>query len=219
MVNSEFGIRSSELRPHSAFGFTLVELLVTTSLMALVGGATVAALGGGVRVWQRAAEMGTEHERALVAFEQMRRDLQLVRQFRPVPFDGSYNQYVFAAVSRAQNTKSKLAEIGSLGYFLNERDHRLCRSFIPYRLMKRERLTDHCETVLEDVTQVRFDYFGKDAASGEVDWRNSWESEMPPMAVKAEMVIQPARRQAASRSFVVYLERTPASDDENDKES
>ena len=205
-----YGLRSSP--PHQNFwcggslGFTLVELLVTTSLMALVGGAAVAALSGGLRVWERAAETGTGQESLLIAFTQLRRDLQNVRAFKPVPFDGAYDRFTFATADVEHPDATGPQEVGQRGYYLDELHHVLCRAYVPYRLMRRERITDRCRTVLEGVTRVRFSYFGTDKDSGAAGWSQHWRSTEAPIAVKAELAIQSDRRQPAStQTFVINL--------------
>lgn len=185
--------------------FTLVELLVTTSLMALVGGATVAALAGGLRVWEFTSRVGTSQPAALVAFDRMRRDVQNVRRFRPIPFTGSHEQCAFAAVERASPDAETPKELGRLGYFLDPRNHRLCRSFVPYRVMGRERLTDRCHAVLEEATRVRFSYFGSGDGSGHVGWSGSWEGHEPPLAVKCEVTVHERGREAITHTFLTTL--------------
>ena len=196
---SQFDIR------HARSGFTLVELLVTTSLMALVGGAAVAALSGGVRVWERAAAYGVQQQSSLLAFDQLRRDLQNVRTFTSVPFDGVYNQCSFAAVEHEKPTDDLPGEIGRLGYFLDERRGLLCRSFVPYRLMKRYRLTERCQPVLEGATRVRFSYYGAEEEGGTPDWHEHWKLPTPPLAIKSEFVVQVNTQQATTHSFVIAL--------------
>ena len=174
----------SRPKGHSASqgGFTLVELLVATSIMTLVGGVCVAVLAGGIGVWQRAMEYGTKDQASLIASERMRRDLQNVRRFAPIPPEGTSAQYTFAAVDRAE--PGALAELGQLGYFLDLRERRLCRAFVPYRLMRRSRLRNHCQPVLDGVTRLAMSYFGAEGEGGDARWSRSWESSEPPAAVK-----------------------------------
>lgn len=186
-------------------GFTLVELLVTTSLMALVGGATVAALAGGVRVWERAAELGIHRQNALLAFEHIRRDTQNARRFAPVPFEGAYDQVAFAAVDDDPSGPTGAAELGRLGYFLDQRNHVLCRSFVPYRLMRRVRLTERCRAVGDEVTRVRFAFFGPEEAHGTARWVERWRSSDPPMAVRVELSVLGGDQRATAYSWVISL--------------
>ena len=185
--------------------FTIVELLVTTSLMALVGGTAVAALAGGIRVWERATAYGTQQQSAVITAGDLRRDLQNLRRFAPVPFDGVYQQWSAAAVERVSPGEEGPPEIGRLGYFLDEHRQLLCRSFVPYRLMKRYRLTERCQPVLEGVTRVRFSYYGTEEESGTLDWHDRWKSTTPPIAVKSEFLLRTNDRQTTPHSFVIAL--------------
>jgi hypothetical protein len=209
----------SRYRKGSQFkGFALVELLITTSLMALVVGAIVAVLSGGFRVWKRALEYGTHEQASLIAFEGMRRDFHNRRRFALVPFEGNYEEAGFAAVSHAEPhghgprqgvdpRPDTPREIGRLGYYLDGHRHLLCRSFVPYRLMRRVRLRDHCDVVLEDVQRVRFEYFGSPSGvdADESAWSTRWESPDPPLAVKTSLVIQEPGQPATTHTSIVYL--------------
>ncbi len=183
-----------------------MELLVTTSLMVLVGGATVASLSGGLRVWERAQAFGMEHQETLIGLEQLRRGLQGVRRFTPIPFEGSYQQCAFAAAGRDQPEGELSLEIGRLGYFLNERQHLLCRSFVPYRLMTRQQLTSRCEAVLTDVIRLRFRYFGDETGEGSNErWASRWRAPEPPVALQGEVTIQKPNRPPQTHTFLIPL--------------
>ncbi len=184
--------------------FTLVELLVTTSLLALVGAAAVAALAGGLRVWNRAAEFGTQQQATLIALKRMRDDLQSFRHFHPIHFDGVYNEYAYPAVGQERPEADGLAEIGRAGFFLDERQHLLCRSFVPYRRIREVRVTDHCHPILEGVTRLRFEYFGRQA-DGTVRWADQWDATSPPLAVKWDLTLQEGRAPAVTQTSSVFF--------------
>lgn len=188
-------------------GFTLIELLVAGSIMALVGGACVAALTGGVHVWQRAMQQGTDDESTIIAFERMRRDLQNVRRFAPIPPEGSVDQYAFAAVDHG--TLEGPEELGQMGYFVDARRRLLCRGFVPYPRMERSRLRDECQPVLEGVTRLQFAYFGMDEKGKNYEWAQSWHSAEPPNAVKVSIVVEGTDRQPHTHSFLVSVMSVP----------
>ena len=185
-------------------GFTLVELLVTTSLLALVGGAAVAALAGGLRVWNRASEFGTQQQATLIALQRMRNDLQSFRHFHFIHFDGVYNEYAYPAVGQEQPEADGIAEIGRVGFFLDEHQHVLCRSFVPYRRIRQVRVTDRCQAILEDVTRLRFAYFGRQA-DGTVRWADQWDATSPPLAVKWDLTLQEGRKPATTQTSIVFF--------------
>ena len=193
----------------------MVELLVTTSLMALVGGATVATFSAGMRVWERATTFGVGQQASLLALDEIRRDLQNVRRFEPLPFRGSYDRYEFATVERDRSSSAEEpAELGRLGVFLDERRGVLCRSFVPYRVARRARLTDRCQVMLEGVRRVRFRYFGTDQGRGTTDWFERWGSADPPAAVTCEITVE-EHRQRIPYTLLVYLEGTSPNEDAN----
>ena len=188
--------------------FTLVELLVTTSLMAFVGGVIVAALAGGLWVWERSHEASANQHAALIALDGLQKDVRNLRHFRPVPFDGDYDHFEAAAVGWADPHAGGPEELGRVGYFLDERRHVLCRSFVPYRLANRQRLRDRCHVVLEDATRIRVSYFGTGEESGQTGWVEHWHSTTLPMALKGEVVTQPPHRAAISQAFLVSVMTT-----------
>ena len=202
----EFPLSPSTYHPSPITGLTLVELLVTTSLMALVGGTAVSALVGGVRVWQRALQVGMHEETILVAGRRMDRDLHNLRRCALVPVEGAYDRFSFAGADRQNHDDpSALLEIGRVGYFLRSRDHVLCRSFVPYRLMHGVRLTDQCQPVLEGVQRMRVRYYGTDSERGALRWSEHWKEAEPPLAVQIELGVAPERGAVSSHTFVVSL--------------
>lgn len=191
-------------------GVTLVELLVAISLMALVGGAAVAALAGGVRVWERAVALGSHRQAALIAFDRLRRDVQNARRFEALVFEGTYDQLAFAAVEPDASEADAPPELGRLGYFLDPRRQILCRSFVPYRLVKRVRLRDRCQAVLEGVTQVRFAFFGPDPERSETRWVERWRSPDLPTGIRIDLSVRGGKTAGITHSFLVSLtNRTP----------
>ena len=170
-------------------GFTLVEILVTASLMAVVGAATVAALSGGIRVWERAVQFGVSRQASVMVCGRFRQDLQNLRQFAPIPFTGTYEEVAFATVGQDVADRTRPPELGTLSYVLDERAHSLCRAFVPYRQLRRVRLKERCQDILDGLTRLRFAYFGVSEEGGDAGWTDRWESVEPPLAVKVEIAM------------------------------
>ena len=185
-------------------GLTLVELLVTVALMALVAGACAATFAGGLRVWERLAALGARQAWVPVAFDEIRRDLHRVRRFKPIPFAGRYDRVSFPALVAAIGADGVEAdEIGQRGYFFDSARRRLCQSAQPYRRLRHDRLTDACSPVLTDVERVRMSYYGVDPDSGVNGWSGSWSGPEPPLAVKIE--VTPEARDAETQTLLVQL--------------
>jgi len=176
-------------------GFTLVEMLVAASLMALVAGTTVAALNGGLSVWERASGVSRHEEAALITFSQLRRDLHNARRFSPIRFDGSYDAFTFAAAEASGDNPEGIAELGQLGYHVNGRHHTLCRTFVPYRRLRRARMRDQCHAVLGEIQKIRAAYFNG------AGWQERWEEEELPLAVKLAVTSESGE----TNTFVVSM--------------
>jgi prepilin-type N-terminal cleavage/methylation domain-containing protein len=200
-------------------GFTLIEMLITLSLMLLTAGAVMASVAGGFRLWQRASSYNISEQAALLAFEGLRKDLHSAAPFALVPFSGVYDELSFAMVSGDRTRPKAPDQLGRHGYYLNGHHHVLCRSFVPFPQAGEVRLKDRCEVVLEDVQRLRFDYYGtKDTGgTGEPGWSESWEEAHAPDAVKISVTIQEGRRPSGSYSTVLGL--LPAGKVQDDKES
>jgi prepilin-type N-terminal cleavage/methylation domain-containing protein len=183
-------------------GFSLLELLLAVSLMALAGMAATAALGGGIRVWQRAQAFGTGPQAAAVAWSRLERDLHNVRRFGPLPFDGSGRRLTFASVQRASDEPDAAAELGRLGYYHDEAQGLLCRTFVPYRLLSREGARARCHPILEDVARVRFSYLDGDSGG----WVGGWEEDRPPRAVKLEVTVGRRAGAGTPQTFLGLLD-------------
>ena len=192
-------------------GLTLVELLVTSALMALVAGASVATLSGGFKVWQRLQTLGQQSQWIEVAFDEMRRDFRNARRFSLIPFKGTYNQVSFPTLVEVRTDADvSWQEIGRTGYYLDRRDRRLCRSQHPYRVIRRRRLQDACVSVMSDVERLTFSYYRFDRDTETYAWTNSWSSSEPPLAVKMEIGHRdPATRRIMTRSLLVQLPAAP----------
>lgn len=194
----------------SRSALTLVEMLITMALMALVAGAIVAALTSGFKVYQRAREAGTTTQRAMIAFDETNKDLRSYREFGLVKFEGDYDAFTFPVARRAAGDPSLPLELGGLTYFLDAKRKALCRSFVPFRLSRRMRYERPCEAVLDDVSRLRFEYFGAEEPDGVASWAGSWESRRAPLAVKASVTTEePGRRPVSHTWFISLARQTP----------
>lgn len=169
-------------------GFTLVELLVTTALVSLIGATVVAAVSGCLRVWSKVSVYGDTKSWTEVGFEGIRRDLHNIKKFSPIGFDGEYDAVTFPALVRQPLSDGEtIGEVGQAGYYFDSRHKRLCRSELPYRMMRRSRFKERCDTVIRGVSRVRFSYYKPPTDTGEGAWGSSWEAAEPPVAVKVEV--------------------------------
>ena len=188
-------------------GFTMVELLVTVTLVGLVGATVVAAVSGCLRVWERVSAQGRQEEWIRLAFDQLRRDLRSARHFAPVPFDGAYDAVSFPAIVPVDvRDGGSLDVIGRTGYYFNSLRSTLCRSQQPYQLIRRVAMKDSCHPVLVGVKRVRFSFYHPATETQGGGWSGAWGSADPPLAVKVEVgYYERATGPLKTQTLLVYL--------------
>jgi len=76
--------------------------------MAMVATVVIACLAGGVRVWERAKNFGEVEGAALIALEEIERNLRNMHYFQAIPFEGTPGSLVFPGMVR----KISLGETG-----------------------------------------------------------------------------------------------------------
>lgn len=188
-------------------GFTLVELLVTVSLVALVGATVVASVTGCLKVWERINEHGRQAQWVAVAFDQLRQDLRSPRRFGPIPFDGTHDAVSFASVVPMTTAAGvDMNEMGRIGYYFDAHRQMLCRSQQSYRFLRRVQLKDACDPVLTNVERVRFSYYVTKPETKTGEWFNEWSSPQPPLAVKVEVRYhERTTNHADTQTLLVYV--------------
>ena len=200
------------MSPHRKRAFSLVELLVSLSLVAAVGMTAFAVLAGGMRIWERGESLGVRERQVHLALEQMRRALSSARLFQKIPVEGRYDQVSFCALVpvlyRRGKEQFEVRELGRVTYLFNSAQHFLCRSECSYRFARSTSVRDGCRPILEGLEGVRFSYYKLDAEGGGGSWSNSWDEEEVglPLAVKIEISYRDDPKQPAkSQSMVVPL--------------
>ena len=201
------------LGPHARApltGLTLVELLVTVALVALAAGTAVATCAGGLRVWKRTQTHGLQGQWLQLASERLWRDLHNLRRFKPIPYEGTYDTLAFPTlIATTTPAGEPSAELGQMGYFLDEARQTLCRAQYPYRRLRASRLRDTCQPVLAGVTRLRFSYYAVNPENHTPEWLGDWSSTEPPLAIKVELRYrEESTREPVTQTWMVRLPLT-----------
>lgn len=187
-------------------GFTLIEMLIALSLFAAVLGTIAATFFSGTTVLRRIQCQGFQDQELLTTMERIRKDFSQYHNFRPVPFDGSYEKIQFPALTPAGEWgENQLSEPGRLAYFHDRRKDLFCRSTVAYRALRSQRyLEDSCSPLMEDVSRVHFSYFGMPDDAQTYSWSGSWKGATPPRFIKLELEYKDACSDEKIRKTAVF---------------
>lgn len=187
-------------------GFTMIEMIISLTLVALTMTVLVALFSGGMRVWQR-SECGVRQEQSmLVAFEKMRRDLHQIQPFRLIPFKGSREAMEFPVLLDSQEYAQPVFEPGRKIFFFDSKTQTLCESEQLFRGMRSSRGNRTCLPVLEQIEKVQFSYLSYNTKAESFSWSSQWSVAAFPVSIKMELEYEDlCREQKAKKQFTISI--------------
>jgi prepilin-type N-terminal cleavage/methylation domain-containing protein len=194
-------------RSHKA-GFTMIEMILVTALISMVGLAVYGSFNSGLKIWQRANQRMPEIE-ASVFFDKISNDLR--------------NWLVFSA-AKPQGTKAALSfplaqekalvkggsdlDFGVVRYYLNSEDGRVYRVYQDWR-QAAEGKTAQPSEVAGGITALSFKYYYFDTAAR----RGAWEDELSksiPLAVRIDIDFKDDKKiKRLTRIIEIYVWGAP----------
>jgi type II secretory pathway pseudopilin PulG len=160
---------------YSRAGLSLLELLVSLALLALIGAGLAGSFGLGTQIWNRSASL-SEHQLELALRTQLRRYMTQalpptrLTPFRQ-PFTGGREGLSFITLAETPFAPKAAAM-------------RMTLSVVGDQLLLRTELLDDAgdnystwqDTLVSSVTDTRFDYWGREA--GNEGWQTEWNSDI-----------------------------------------
>lgn len=206
MTSGRFFTRSSV----ATNGFTLIEVLVSASILGIISLAVLTTFGSGLHVYERIQSYGGLQANVLLALEEMEKDINNTFPLLTVPFKGDAGKIAFAAlidkVVTVEDEEKIIPAIGKISYFVEEEDGQkmLARSKWDYPDATSDAQTqDDQKEFLAQIKEIRFSYYYIDEETMEYGWEESWSSEEGeiPSAVKISLTYE-------DRGQDIQLERT-----------
>ena len=180
-------------------GFTLVELVISSAIIALVAITVYAVLAGGIKVWKKAALIQNKGFALRLTVEKMSSELRNTFKFSTIPFEGTEESIAFSALIDNQ--------VGRISYFLNE-DNILCRQAQAYPEVFKKGENGRRDLLIPEITELKFSYCYLDNASGEYKWKDKWvkeEQDTIPQAVKIELKFKNKTGQGEKFTKTVFI--------------
>ena len=195
--------RNSGQERRCRFAFTLIEVLVVTGILGVVGMVIASAFGTGIRVWERAQQVNEPGEEAELALARFTRELMNARPFYAIAFNGGPEQIEFPGrVAWIDEDGYGHHGIGGIAYSYDRARRVLLRRAWSYPGEKPDDTTG--EEVLGNVFSATFSYFVKPETPGDdPEWTDTWNNNGDfPLGARLEIAI------GGDRSSTIRLVRT-----------
>ncbi len=173
-------------------GFTLLELLVGITLFALISAAVYGVLNTAGKLWERGDQQAVANTQIRFALDYMRRQMS---RTLPVatPVDGSWKVWFEGESHRVRFLVKGPRHVGLHGFYETVIFHN--REVIPPRIDLEMRRIDKKtaqsvfrKTLLEDIPEVSFEYFGVYDGEDKMIWASQWqEHQSLPRLVRVQL--------------------------------
>ena len=167
-----------------ARGFTLIEMLIVCSLMALISIGIYAIFNNGLRIYKRVSQAVPEEDLAIF-FDKFAYDVRNTFTYSTLSFSGDQYSLEFAALLNSPALHS--LSPGKVSYFFDREQGVLFRRQRDISQLY-TRGEGQVVALLHNVKDARFTYYYYDKEEKEYSWNNIWTEEKKlPRAVRIEM--------------------------------
>lgn len=183
--------------------FTLIELLVAACLAAILAGAVMAGIAGGIRVWERASESNGPMDECAISLETFEKDVRNSISFYAMPWEGNATAIRFPVLVGVGGTNGASSQvIGIRKYFYDSGGKCLRRK--AWVFPGDEPSDSEAEKMISSLDNFRFTYYYDLGQSGQgFAARAAWAGETNlPAGVGVELALAWGGQNAAIRRTV-----------------
>ena len=187
-----------------AGGFTLLELLLVTSLLALIGLAIFSTFSRGLAVWQRGSQNNTAELKARFALEKFGQEFRNSFKFSGLEFSGARDQITFPTIVNSSGIAEKPRwQVGRVSYFFDSGKNSVFRRGENY-VDTFQSGRPPAEEVIPRVKDFQISYYYYDYLSGIYKWMDFIsDSDRWPSGVKIEFTLAGEKEKTIVKT--VYL--------------
>ncbi len=146
-------------------GFTLVELLISSLLMAMIGLVLTAAFSSGLKVYERAKSLETDLLTLLLIEEKIEKDIRNTFLFSLIPFQGNEKKISFAGLVGPGRFPGKVS------YFADDKNNFFRQELLPFGVLAALATGKYTTVLLAREVTVKFRYYCLDPVTGKMIWQ------------------------------------------------
>ena len=153
-------------------GLTLIEMLLVTAMLSVVGASLFAAFNNGAKIWQKITQEVTAED-INIFFEKMSFDLRNSFPFSAIRFKGENDEVSFPVVAQSGESAESVEEVAYLFDWGKKSLNRRQRTFS--EIYQDDQGLE--QTLVNHVDSAQFHYYYYDSRQGDYFWTSAWPEE------------------------------------------
>lgn len=170
----------------TAFGFTLIEVLVVTVILAVISLAIFSTFSNGIKIYTRINSQDTLAD-AVIFCDRFGQDLRNSMNFTRINFIGNTEDLEFASL--LNSPRMKVRSVGPVRYAWDSSAEKIRRFTGDYSgVYNQEELSSRQS--LDKVKSCQFRYYYFDNQTDSFIWAGEWKKDGLPAAVRMELELE-----------------------------
>ena len=182
LVRISSGIKK---RPR-AKAFSLVELLISVSIFAVVSVAIYSTFSSGLTVLRRSKNIDLAQQKFLLKIEKFSRDLRQTPTFNKQLFSGTKDKLSFAGIINEMPSRLTYYYDNSSAAFMYNADE--LSNIIDEKGAIDPKLKSKSAVFINKVKEAKFSYLLLDLKKNNYEWLEEWKEKYLPLALKLNIV-------------------------------
>lgn len=164
-------------------GMTLIELLITLTILSVISLAIYASLNSGLKIWKRINQQ-LAHEDLDIFFDRFGHDLRNCARFTGLTFTGTQERVEFPAILSSSRFAGDV--VGRVSYAYDPQAKTLTRVQQDFSQIHSGEESSKVQPI-PDLGLVKFRYYVYDKQTKEYSWREDFLEGDFPLAVRIEL--------------------------------
>ncbi len=163
-------------------GFTLMEMILSTAMISLIGVALMQAFYNGTRVWSRVSQVDGSVD-TTIFLEKIEKDARTAIAFKGISFKGSSHRvqiptiiWTQADAASQRRNEGRIDQIGAVQYSYDAAENAIVRRQANYSQALKEQWSEGV-VVLKGIKDVQWRYYA--ATDKGFDMRTQWDEGVP----------------------------------------
>ena len=168
-------------------GFTLIELVIVTSILAITSLAIYAVFNSGIKIWQVANRQIPEEDLGFF-FDKFTSDLRNAFKFESVSFIGKKERIQFASLLHSPRLQSR--SVGRVAYSYDRQTGMVEREASDFsHIFSID--SGGIQRLIKNIRDFKLQYYFFDDKTKEYAWKDEWleDEQLLPLAVRVELLL------------------------------